>query len=100
MHERIMILEEVLKNIEPFETKEQITHEIRSMLEEAMEKLEQQERNQIEHICNNCFFAEETNLCYDNGEFFAPYLYCSKLDDLVIENDSCDKWESYIKSNL
>lgn len=99
MHERIMILEEVLKNIEPFETKEQITHEIRSMLKEAMEKLEQQERNQ-EHICNDCFFAEETNLCYDNGKFFAPYLYCSKLDDLVIENDSCDKWESYIKSNL
>lgn len=99
MHDRIMILEEVLKNIEPFETKEQITHEIRNMLEEAMEKLEQQERN-LAHICNDCFFAEETNLCYDNGEFFAPYLYCSKLDDLVIENDSCDKWESYIKSNL
>lgn len=99
MHDRIMILEEVLKNIEPFETKEQITHEIRSMLEEAMEKLEQQER-QIEHICNNCFFAEETNLCYDNGKFFAPYGYCSKLDDLVKEDDSCDKWESYIKSNL
>ena len=36
MHERIMILEEVLKNIEPFETKEQIIHEIQNMIEEAV----------------------------------------------------------------
>lgn len=42
MHERIMILQEVLKNIEPFETKEQIIHEIRNMIEEAVEKLEKQ----------------------------------------------------------
>ena len=98
MHERIIILEEILKNIEPFETKEQITHEIRSMLEEAMEKLEQQERQITTKICNNCKFAEETNLCYDNGEFFMPYLFCLKLDDLVTEDDSCDKWKSYIET--
>ena len=42
MHERIMILEEVLKNIEPFETKEQIIHEIQNMIEEAIEKLEKE----------------------------------------------------------
>ena len=98
MHERIMILEEVLKNIEPFETKEQITHEIRSMLEEAMEKLERQERQITTKICNNCKFAEETNVCYDNGDFFMPYLYCFKLDDLVTEDDSCDKWKSYLET--
>ena len=95
MHERIMILQEVLKNIKPFETKEQITHEIHSMLEEAVEKLEQQERD-IEKTCNYCKFSKETNVCYDNGDFFIPYLYCSKIDDLVADNDSCDEWESYI----
>ena len=97
MHERIMILKEVLTNIEPFETKEQIIHEIRSMLEETMEKLEQLERD-IEKTCNYCKFAEETNVCYDNGNYFKPYLYCFKLDDLVAEDDSCDKWKSYIET--
>lgn len=52
MHERIMILQEVLKNIEPFETKEQITHEICNMLKEAIEKLEQQERDIYEMVKN------------------------------------------------
>lgn len=42
MHERIMILEEVLKNIESFSTKEQIIHEIQNMVEEAVEKLERE----------------------------------------------------------
>lgn len=42
MHERIMILEEVLKNIESFNTKEQIIHEIQNMIEEAVEKLEKE----------------------------------------------------------
>ena len=48
--------------------------------------------------CNNCKFAKETNVCYDNGKFFATYLYCFKLDDLVTDDDSCDKWESDIKT--
>lgn len=95
MHERIIILKEVLANIEPFETKEQITHEIHSMLAEAMEELEQQGHDKI---CNFCKFAEETNVCYDNGNYFKPYLYCFKLDDLVAEDNSCDKWKSYIKT--
>lgn len=42
IHERIIILEEVLKNIESFNTKEQIIHEIRNMIEEAVEKLEEE----------------------------------------------------------
>lgn len=42
MHERVMILEEVLKNIESLNTKEQIIHEIRNMIEEAIEKLEKE----------------------------------------------------------
>lgn len=45
MHERIMILKEVLKNIESFNTKEQIIHEIQSMIEEAIEKLEKEARD-------------------------------------------------------
>ena len=42
MHERVIILEEVLKNIESLNTKEQIIHEIQNMIEEAIEKLEKQ----------------------------------------------------------
>ena len=42
MHERVMILEEVLKNIESFNTKEQIIHEIQNMIDEAIEKLEKE----------------------------------------------------------
>lgn len=48
--------------------------------------------------CSNCKFAKETNVCYDAGEFFKAYLYCFKLDDLVADDDSCDKWESDIKT--
>ena len=42
IHERVMTLEEVLKNIENFNTKEQIIHEIQNMIEEAIEKLEEE----------------------------------------------------------
>ena len=49
-----------------------------------------------EKVCSNCKCAKETNFCYDSGDYFKPYLYCFKLDDLVGEDDSCDKWESYI----
>ena len=44
MHEKIILLEQVLKNIEPFETKEQIEHEIRTMLNEAIEELNKFEK--------------------------------------------------------
>ena len=43
MIQKIWVLEDVLKNIEPFNTKEDIVHEIRSMLKEAEEELHKQE---------------------------------------------------------
>ena len=43
MIQKIWVLQEVLDNIEPFKTKEDIEHEIRTMLREAEEELHKQE---------------------------------------------------------
>ena len=52
----------------------------------------------VEKICDNCKCSKETNVCYDRGSHFEEYLYCFKLDDLVACDNSCDKWESGIKT--
>ena len=53
MIQKIWILEDVLRNIEPFNTKEDIVHEIRNMLKEAEEELHKQEIKYVREILSN-----------------------------------------------
>lgn len=53
MIRKIMVLEEVLANIEPFNTKEDIMHEIRTMIAEAEVELHKEEIHYLESIIND-----------------------------------------------
>lgn len=55
----IATLERVLKNIEPFETKEDIVHEIKTMLEEAEIQLHKDTVEELEYILTTDFHTEE-----------------------------------------
>ena len=53
MIQKINVLEEVLKNIEPFNTKDEIVHEIRTMLTEAEEELHKESIEYLKSIIND-----------------------------------------------
>lgn len=50
MIQKIKVLEEVLENIEPFNTKDEIIHEIRTMLAEAEEELHRESIDYLKSI--------------------------------------------------
>lgn len=74
MINRIRILEEVLSNVECFESKEMIIHEINVMIREAKEQLE---KDEIESLKDSIEF------CRENGMIEEMKEYQEILDDMI-----------------
>ena len=58
-YNKIIILEEVLGNIQHCTTKEQIEHEIKTMLEEAHIQLHKETLEQMEYMLTEDVYTEE-----------------------------------------
>ena len=56
---RLNILNEVLENVEGFNSKEMIIHEIKSMIEEAEEQLAKDEIEMFECMLEDEFISDE-----------------------------------------
>lgn len=56
---RLNILNEVLENVEGFNSKEMIIHEIKSMIEEAEEQLAKDEIEMFEYMLEDEFVSDE-----------------------------------------
>lgn len=74
MINRIRILEEVLTNVQCFESKEMIIHEIKVMIREAEEQLE---KDEIENLKDSIEF------CRENGMIEEMKEYQEILDDMI-----------------
>lgn len=59
MIRRLNILNEVLKNVEVFDTKEMIIHEIKSMIKEAENQLAKDEIEFFEYMLEDEFTSDE-----------------------------------------
>ena len=66
MIERINILNEVLTNVEVFESKEMIIHEIKVMIREAEEQLE---KDEIENLKDSIEFCRENGMIKEMKEY-------------------------------